>query len=90
MVYITHIRQSGGNGHEHIIAVQWRDPTTGKIDASMTARMVQWIGSERGEARVRDRSGHDVQVGVVNAPRPYLRTYADRIWTDNLLALPPF
>lgn len=33
-----------------------------------------------------------VQVGVVHPQngQPYLRTYADGTWTDNLLALPTF
>jgi hypothetical protein len=49
--------------------------------------MVDWIGNKSGDARVRDRAGHDVQVGVVKARLSYIRTYADKIWTDNLLAL---
>lgn len=34
-------------------------------------------------------SGYRAEVGVVNLPngRRYLRTYANGIWTDNLLAL---
>jgi hypothetical protein len=34
--------------------------------------------------------GHDVNVGVVNATPPYIKTYADEVWTDNLLALPRY
>jgi hypothetical protein len=34
-------------------------------------------------------SGRRAEIGVVNAPSgPYLRTYADGVWNDNLLALP--
>lgn len=33
------------------------------------------------------RSGRRVDVRVVDANPPYLRTYADGVWTDNLLAL---
>jgi hypothetical protein len=32
----------------------------------------------------------DVQVLVVNANPPYLRTHADGQWSNNLLALPRF
>lgn len=32
----------------------------------------------------------DAQVGVVRATPPYLRTYADGNWTNNLLSLPHF
>ena len=31
-----------------------------------------------------------VEVGVVDSTPPHIRTYADKIWTDNLLALPRF
>jgi hypothetical protein len=34
-------------------------------------------------------NGRRVDVGVVNGPNgPYVRTHADGVWTDNLLALP--
>jgi hypothetical protein len=33
--------------------------------------------------------GRRADVGVINGPGgPYLRTYADGLWNDNLLALP--
>lgn len=33
--------------------------------------------------------GRRAEIGVVNDPNgPYLRTYADGVWNDNLLALP--
>jgi hypothetical protein len=40
--------------------------------------------------RVRGSDGSDVAVGVVDASPPYIRTYADGNWTDNLLALPRY
>lgn len=34
-------------------------------------------------------NGKRADIGVVNGPSgKYLRTYADRVWNDNLLALP--
>ena len=34
-------------------------------------------------------NGKRAGIGVVDGPNgPYLRTYADRVWNDNLLALP--
>lgn len=34
-------------------------------------------------------NGRRAEVGVVDGPNgPYLRTYADGVWNDNLLALP--
>jgi hypothetical protein len=37
-----------------------------------------------------DQIGNYVDVGVVRPPvgPPYLRTHADGVWTNNLLALP--
>ena len=34
-------------------------------------------------------NGHKAYIGVINGPNgPYLRTYANSAWNDNLLALP--
>lgn len=91
MVYITHIRLSaGGRRHEHITDVQWRNPGSGETGQSTKATMVDWIKNENGDARVRDNPGNDVKVGVVDGNPPYIRTYADGVWSDNLLALPRF
>jgi hypothetical protein len=91
MIYITAVQMSrGGTRHEHIASVRWTNPATRKTGQSTRAEMVNWIRNEKGDARVRDRAGHDVQVGVVRARPPYIRTHADRVWTDNLLALPRY
>jgi hypothetical protein len=90
MIYITAVHMSGGAGHEHIGAVRWRNPTTGNTGENTRAEMVDWIKNKGGDARVRDDAGNDVRVGVVNATPPYLRTFADGVWTDNLLALPRY
>jgi catechol-2,3-dioxygenase len=90
MVYITAVHMEGGTYHEHIASVQWRNPQSDETGESTRAAMVDWIKNENGDARVRDDAGHDVRVGVVDASPPYIRTYADRVWTDNLLALPRY
>ena len=91
MVYITHIRLSDtGSRHEHITEVLWENPSSADTGQSTKATMVDWIEEKGGDARVRDGNGHDVKVGVVKATSPYIRTYADGVWTDNLLALPRF
>lgn len=91
MIYVTHVRLSaGGTGHEHITDVMWSNPNDGATGQSTTATMVDWIKNKGGDARVRDTAGHDVRVGVVEARPPFIRTYADGVWTDNLLALPRF
>jgi hypothetical protein len=50
--------------------------------------MVDWI-NEGGVARVQ-QGANEVAVGVVKASPPYIRTYADGKWTNNLLALPEY
>jgi hypothetical protein len=89
MVYVTAIHLVGGSGHEHISSVQWRNPADGSTGQSSKAEMVDWIKNKSGDARVTDGT-NQVQVGVVDAATPYIRTYADGTWTDNLLALPQF
>lgn len=91
MVYIEAVRMSTyGSGSEHITDVRWRDPADQKTGESSREIMVDWIKNKNGEARVRDAAGHEARVGVVEASPPYLRTYADGDWNDNLLALPRF
>jgi len=90
MVYITHIRQAKGkHGHTHITDVKWLNPTTAKVGESSVSTMVGWLKNKNGVAKVSD-GRTTVNVGVMDASPPYLRTYADRVWTDNLLALPAF
>jgi hypothetical protein len=50
--------------------------------------MVDWI-DQGGEAWVTD-GRRSVRIRVVRAHPPYIRTYADGVWSDNLLALPRY
>lgn len=89
-IQITAIRLSGGNRHEHIVRLWWSNPANGKTGDNRTAEIVQWMETKDGKAYVEDQSGNRVNVGVVTPVHgsKYLRTYADRVWTDNLLSLP--
>ena len=49
------------------------------------AQMVEWIND--GNRAIVSDGNRTVDVGFVNASPPYIRTYADGVWTDNLLAL---
>ena len=89
MVYVTAVHMEGGQQHEHIASVQWRNPADNGTGQSMREAMVDWIQNKNGDARVND-GRNEVQVGVVKATPPYLRTHADGKWTDNLLALPRY
>ena len=88
MIYITAIHLVGGEGHEHIASVRWQTPANDKSGENTRAEMVVWI-NEGGQAYV-SQGGNTAQVGVVNANPPYIRTYADGKWNDNLLALPQY
>lgn len=91
MVYVTEVHMSaGGSQHEHIAEVRWRNPETDASGASTREAMVDWIKNKGGDARVRDNAGNEATVGVVDANPPYIRTHADGVWNDNLLALPRY
>lgn len=92
MVYVTAIHMSstiGPSGHEHIERARWQNPETGATGTSSRAEMVRFI-NEGGVVKVQDDYGNEISVGIVNADPPFIRTFADRTWTDNLLALPRF
>ena len=91
-VEITHIRLSGTSKlHEHITSYKWKnvaDSTTGTSDKPT---MVDWIDKKSGSAYVGGGAGR-ANVGTVHpdGSLPYLRTYADGKWSNNLRSLPTF
>ena len=88
MVFVTAVRMAGGNGHEHIASVRWRNPDSGKTDQSRREQMVAFI-NKNGAETVKVTDGiATVSVGVFR--EKWLRTHADGKWTDNLLALPRY
>lgn len=88
-VEITAIRLPTGGTHEHITTFKWKneDASTGQ---SSTAQMVEYIDGN-GKAHVGSGS-QTAPVGVVrpDGHAPYLRSYADGKWNNNLLSLPRF
>jgi hypothetical protein len=91
-IEIAHIRLSDGiQDHEHITDCKWKSLSDGKVATSSKATLVDWIDNENGTAYVGSGSQR-VNVGTVHPQvgKPYLRTYADGNWTNNLLALPRF
>jgi hypothetical protein len=89
VVYVEQVHMAGGTGHEHIAEVRWRDPADNQTGRSSRADMVTYINNGN-VAKVKDSSGNEIRVGVVNANPPYIRTYADGTPTDNLLYLPRY
>lgn len=81
---ITCINLSHANGrNEHITHVgnrAWPRRYT-------VAEVVSFIRSKTDNFYVLDAKGNRANVGVVEVNPPYIRTYADSVWTDNLLSL---
>jgi hypothetical protein len=90
VVNVTAVHMAGGTQHQHIASVRWANPQTAETGQSTREAMVDWIGNRKGVAKVKGSDGSIAQVGVVNAAPPYIRTYADGDWNDNLLALPRY
>lgn len=92
-IRITHIHMSsGGTSHEHIVSVRWINEATNETGTSdVNPTMVDYLDSKNGKAYVWDGQ-YRVEVGTVHPQgrRAYIRTYKDRVWTDNLLALPRY
>ncbi len=90
MIYITAIEMSpSGSSHEHIVNVQWKKAGTTATNWAPVAAIVSAIEAN-GEGSVKVEGPPAVNVGVRTAPsgRKYIQTYADKVWSNNLLALP--
>jgi hypothetical protein len=89
-IRITAIRLSGGTTHQHIVRLWWTNPADGESGDNSRAEIVLFIEQKNGKAYVEDSRGRRADVGVVTPAHgaKYLRTHADGVWTDNLLALP--
>ena len=88
MIAVTAVHIEGTARHEHIASVRWRNPDTGATGQSTREQMVEWIRA--GNYAFVSDGVRKVQVRVVNAHPPYIRTWADGVWSDNLLALPRY
>lgn len=87
--HITAVHMPGAAGHEHIELLRWQDPGTLESGQSTLEGILAWIGSG-GDLRVRRLAGGEVRIAVVDADPPYIRAYADGVWTDDLLDLPRY
>ncbi len=89
MIQIIAIRLTqNGHAHEHISMLRWRDPSSGRTGENTRAQIVTFL-RDGGNAIVSD-GVRSINVFVVEGAVPYVRTFADGVWTDNLLALPRF
>ena len=92
-VRITCINKSNGHHadpHHAIENIGWINEETNARGKNTRLEIYDWIKNKGGQAYVRDARNHTATVETrehANGTR-YLQTRADRVWTDNLLALP--
>jgi len=92
-IRVTCINKSSGyhaDPHHAISDLGWVNEQTGATGKSTRLAVYDWISREQGVAYVQDSRGNRATVGTrehANGTK-YLQTYADKVWTDNLLALP--
>ncbi|AXI78599.1 DUF3892 domain-containing protein [Peterkaempfera bronchialis] len=89
-IQFTARRMSGDEEHEHIALLWWKNPADGSTGFSERAVLVKWIEDKVGTAYTDDGRGNRAQVFVRTSAHgvKFLQTYADGVWTNNLLALP--
>ena len=75
-VQITAVHLVNGRKHEHIAEVKWTNPNTNASGKSTRSTMVDWLSKAGNCAYVTDGK-NTVDVGVVKATPPYIRTHAD-------------
>lgn len=90
MIQVFAVHMEGGDEHPHIASVKWLNPGTAKLGTASRWGMVDWL--EEGDShRAYVCDGRSiVEIGVVKGSPSYIRTHADRKWTNNLLSLPRF
>ncbi len=87
-VYVTAISSRTARQHEHIVGIRWLDSASSTSNTMPKADAVEWL-RKGNKMYVAGETG-PVEVRVVDATPPYLRTVADNTYTDNLLALPRY
>lgn len=91
-VRITCINKSNGyheDLHHAISDLGWINDENNETGKSSRLQLYDWIKNKNGVAYVRDSRGNQARVGTrehANGTK-FLQTYADGVWTDNLLAL---
>jgi hypothetical protein len=92
-IRITCINKSNGyhqDPHHAISHLGWANEENGKTGKNTRLEIYDWIKKENGVAYVRDARNNKATVRTrehANGTK-FLQTYADGVWTDNLLALP--
>lgn len=92
-VRITCVTKPSGDlrdPHEAISTLGWINEETGARGMSTRLEIYEFIKARGGTAYVIDRLGNKAIVGTRENAHgtKFVQTYADKVWTDNLLALP--
>jgi hypothetical protein len=92
-VRITCIKKSGGyhqDPHHAIERLSWTNEQDGQTGSNSRLEIYNWIKTDNGTAYVKDRAGNIAYVGTREHSNgtKYVQTFADQVWTDNLLSLP--
>jgi Protein of unknown function (DUF3892) len=92
-IRITCINKSGGwheDPHHAISHLGWTNEANGKTGKATRLEVYNWLkGDKSHEAYVKDGRGNTAYVYPrehTNGTK-FVQTYADKTWTDNLLAL---
>lgn len=88
-IQVTGIHLIGGNGHEHISELRWEIPGVPNSGGVFTRQeMVDWLNANPWNTAFVQVGNYTVDVYVVKATPPYVKTFRDSTPTDNLLHLP--
>jgi hypothetical protein len=93
-IRITCINKAGGqhyDPHSAITYLGWINPSTNEKGKSTRLVIYDWLKTNsENRAFVLDRNGNKAYLypRVSANGTKFVQTYADRVWTDNLLALP--
>ena len=91
-VRITCISKAGGNHENPHVAISdlgWINEATNASGNSTRLQMYDFIKNQGSSAYVRDKYNNTIGVYATETSMgtKYVRTYSDKVWTDNLLAL---
>jgi len=90
-VRFTAVHLVGGNQHQHIGSLTATDSATGATYDDKRSAWVTFMETRGNSGFVHDPYGNEVEVGVRgNGIIKWVQTYADGIWSDNLLQLPKY
>lgn len=92
-IRITCINKAHGyhqDPHHAIENLGWINEATGEKGKSTRLEIYRWLKEKNGHAYVTDRAGNRAFVYPKEntSGTKYVQTYADNVWTDNLLSLP--